>query len=111
MLFITDGDARIERTIRFLTNDLDALACGCAPARQFGDFGGRQANASHVRIDQPDMQRATVDLRAASPTMPGVRPCSGSSSLLPPHFTAARRRMTVRDRLLAGFRWLQHHRF
>jgi hypothetical protein len=68
---LADGDARIERTIGILENDLDALAVRLQqPARQVGDFVPGKADAAGGR-----MQRATVDLpEPLSPTMPRVRP-------------------------------------
>ena len=48
-------DARIERAIGVLENDLDALAVRLQqPARQVGDFVARKTNAAGGRIDQPD---------------------------------------------------------
>ena len=52
---LADGDARIERTIRVLEDDLDALPVRLQqPARQIGDFAARQADAAGSRIDQAD---------------------------------------------------------
>src|SRR6202035_4474742 len=52
---LADRDARIERTIGVLENDLDLLAVRLQqPPRQLGDFAARQANAAGGRIDQPD---------------------------------------------------------
>src|SRR6202034_4653090 len=52
---LADGYARIERAIGILENDLDTLAVRLQqPARQFGDFAARKANATGGWIDQAD---------------------------------------------------------
>ena len=51
---LADRDARIERTIGVLENDLDALAVRLQqPPRQIRDFAAGKANAAGGRIDQP----------------------------------------------------------
>src|SRR5436305_1108988 len=51
---LADRDARIERAIRILENNLDALAMRLQQgARELGDFAAGKANASGGWIDQP----------------------------------------------------------
>ena len=78
---LADADARIERTIGILKNDLDSLAVRLQrPARQIGDFSAGQTDAAGGRIDQPDDAATTTDLPdPLSPTMPSVRPGAASA--------------------------------
>ncbi len=52
---LADRDARIERAVGVLENDLDALAVRLQqPPRQLGDFAAGKPDAAGGRIDQPD---------------------------------------------------------